>query len=539
MYDMNFISEKTIKNINFDFILNEIKPITEYGNNIKKITVPYTKGQEKRLLEELEKVNTFIKLENKRKFIEIFKHIKNITKVIENVKNDLVLDDVELFEIKNFLILLKKIKTILKQSSITYDDLSIIPLTHVYELLDPCNEKVNTFYIYDDYSINLKEIRYNIKQTEKKINYLKKEIKNELENKYSVKFNFRNEITVNKIDKDRIEKLLSEKRIRISRENYITYVLTINNSEVIDDYEKKLEKLKLEEKEEEYNIRQEISREIKNNYDDFQHNFNSIGRIDYIIAKANYAIKTNSTMPQISNDLEFIIKEGRNLKLEKALKDKDKEYTPIDVSLNKNVICITGANMGGKTVSLRMIGQIAACVSYGMFVPCNYAKVCLFEHIYISVGDEQSIEKGLSSFGAEIVNLKEAIDNSNKRSLILIDELAGGTNPKEGYAITKAVVNYLKKRNCITIITTHYDNVVDNEIQNLQVAGLKLPKGDIINNFNEISKYMDYRLIEVKNEGTVPKDALNIATIVGIKDEIIKEAEKYLIYHSELPNASL
>lgn len=72
----------------------------------------------------------------------------------------------------------------------------------------------------------------------------------------------------------------------------------------------------------------------------------------------------------------------------------------------------------------------------------------------------------------------------------------------------------------------------------MQVAGLKLPKGDIINNFNEISKYMDYRLIEVKNEGTVPKDALNIATIVGIKDEIIKEAEKYLICHSELSNAS-
>lgn len=62
--------------------------------------------------------------------------------------------------------------------------------------------------------------------------------------------------------------------------------MTINNSEIIDDYEKKLEKLKLEEKEEEYNIRQEISREIKNNYDDFHYNFNSIGRIDYIIAKA-------------------------------------------------------------------------------------------------------------------------------------------------------------------------------------------------------------------------------------------------------------
>ena len=78
--------------------------------------------------------------------------------------------------------------------------------------------------------------------------------------------------------------------------------------------------------------------------------------------------------------------------------------------------------MGGKTVTLRMIGQIAAMASFGMFVPCQYASLCLFEHIFISAGDEQSIDKGLSTFGAEIVGLKEAIKSSGTRSLILIDE---------------------------------------------------------------------------------------------------------------------
>jgi len=158
-----------------------------------------------------------------------------------------------------------------------------------------------------------------------------------------------------------------------------------------------------------------------------------------------------------------------------------------------------------------MIGQIAAMASLGMFVPCEYARLCLFERIFISAGDNQSIEKGLSTFGAEIVNLKEAIKSSDLRCLILIDELAGGTNPKEGYAITKAVVNYLKKKNCITVLTTHYDNVAnDDEVQNLQVAGLVLPGWtDLfkINNIDEISKYMDYRLIEVKYKKDIPKDS--------------------------------
>jgi DNA mismatch repair protein MutS2 len=180
-----------------------------------------------------------------------------------------------------------------------------------------------------------------------------------------------------------------------------------------------------------------------------------------------------------------------------------------------------------------MIGQIASTASYGMFVPCEYAKLCLFEHIHISVGDDQSIEKGLSTFGAEIMNLKEALENSKERCLILIDELAGGTNPKEGYAITKAVVNYLKNKDCITILTTHYDNVAnDHEVQNLQVAGLNFPSwndGEMkISNIDQISKYMDYRLIEVKNENFIPKDALKIAKMAGIQDVIIEDAENYL-----------
>ncbi|HBV67098.1 MAG TPA: hypothetical protein DEF04_02130 [Clostridiales bacterium] len=251
-----------------------------------------------------------------------------------------------------------------------------------------------------------------------------------------------------------------------------------------------------------------------------------------MIARANYAQKTNSVEPEIIENLEITVKSGRNLKLEKSLKEKHKTYVPVDLSLRKNAVCITGANMGGKTVSLRMIGQIAALAAYGMFIPCEYARLCLFDHIFISVGDDQSIEKGLSTFGAEIVNLKEALDYSEKRCLILIDELAGGTNPKEGYAITKAVVNYLKKKNCITVLTTHYDNVAnDEDVQNLQVAGLVLPgEADLfkINNIDQIAKYMDYRLIEVKYQKDIPKDAIKIAKMAGIYEEIIIDAERYI-----------
>ena len=524
----NFMTENTIKNINFDYIFDEVKPITEYGIKKKQEAKPFARGQEADLRNEFSKMKTFIESEKRRAVIDVLKHVKNIYETLDRAKNDQVLDEVELFEIKNFLIQTERLNKLLM--TLSMDDLKLSPIPQLTQLLDPAHEGLNTFYIYDEYSEELKGIRNEKKQTEKDIYLLRKKIKEQVEKRYNIKFNLKGETTISKAEKEKIDALSKDSNLRISGENYLSIIFKIKNSEEADRFEQKLESLKKEEEEEEFRIRQSISQEIKGYYDVIMNNINVIGETDYIIAKANYGQKTRSVEPEIISELEVSVKSGRNLKLENTLKEKHKEYIPVDLNLRKNVICITGANMGGKTVSLRMIGQIAAMAAYGMFVPCEYARLCLFDHIFISVGDDQSIEKGLSTFGAEIVNLKEALDYSDERCLILIDELAGGTNPKEGYAITKAVVNYLINKSCITVLTTHYDNVANDEnVQNLQVAGLMLPDEAYllkINNIDQISKYMDYRLIEVKYKKDIPKDAIKIAKMAGIKQEIIKEAEK-------------
>lgn len=527
----SFMTENTIKNINFDYIFNEVRTITEYGIRRKQDAVPFKRGQEADLRSEFNKIRAFIESEKRRDIIDVLKHIKNIYETLERAKNNQVLDEVELFEIKNFLIQTERLDKVLK--TLRIDDLKLTSIPELIELLDPAHEKLNTFYIYDEYSEKLKSIRNEKKQTEKDISVLKKEIKERSEKKYNIKFNLKDEATISKSEKEKTEELLKDGNLRVSGENYLSIIFKIKNSEEIDQLEKNLEYLKSAEEEEEFRIRQGISGEIKGYYDLIINNIKIIGKTDYLIARANYAQKTHSSEPEIISELRIDINAGRNLKLETALKEKHREYIPVDVSLRKNVICITGANMGGKTVSLRMIGQIAALASYGMFVPCEYARICLFDHIFISVGDDQSVEKGLSTFGAEIVNLKEALDYSETRCLILVDELAGGTNPKEGYAITKAVVNYLKKKNCITVLTTHYDNIAnDDDVQNLQVAGLSLPgEADLfkINNIDQISKYMDYRLIEVKYKKDIPKDAIKIAKMAGIREEIILDAERTIL----------
>lgn len=527
----DFITESCKKNINFDYIFDEIKPITKYGQIIKETTSPFLPGQENELIVELKKVEAFLLMQNRKDLIYILKEIRYIQETLQRAKNNVVLDEIELFEVKKFIIYSEKLEKSLRGTLISiYEDLEIKLLPNLQDALDPAHQRLITFYVYDEYTEELKKIRYFKKQVEQNIRTLQKNLKARIEEEYNVKFNLRDEITINKSQSEKIEQLQKDSNLRVSGENYLSIILKLKSNDYIDKFEKELEELKKREDDEEYKIRESLSKLIKSSYDDLVQNAEKIGKIDYLIAKANYAQGTNSVFPQITKELLIDIENGRNLKLENTLKNKNREYTPISVLFNKNVVCITGANMGGKTVSLRMIGQIITAVAYGMFVPCERAKVCLFNHIHISVGDDQSIEKGLSTFGAEIINLKKALENSNERSLILIDELAGGTNPKEGYAITKSVVGYLKKKDCLSILTTHYDNIAnDKDIQNFQVSGLKLPEGiNQFSNIDEISKYMDYSLVEIKQGSQVPKDAINIAKIAGIPDEIITQAIKLI-----------
>lgn len=526
-----FISDNCKKNINFDFILDQIKPITKYGQICKKNSKPFRYGQEQELQIEFDKLEAFLNTDKRRETIDILKEIRYINETLHRAKSAVVLDEVELFEVKKLLIYIEKLEKILKSTHIhKYHDLNVQAITRLSSLLDPGNQRVMSFYLYAEYSDELKKIRDEIKTVEVKIGKIKKELIKSIEQKYEIKLNTREEVTINKNLESKIIELNQEAMLRISGENYLSLIYKLKNNQELDELETELEKLKLRENEEEFKIRKSLTEQIAKAYDEIIENTEKIARLDYLIAKANCAQKLMLVRPEINKELLIDIKNGRNLKLEDTLKQKRKEYTSISLKLNKKLICITGANMGGKTVSLRMIGQIAATAAYGMFVPCESARICLFEHIHISVGDEQSIEKGLSTFGAEIVNLKEALEDADKRSLILIDELAGGTNPKEGFAITKAVVEYLKSSNSMAILTTHYDNIAqDDDIQNFQVKGLKLPEHfTSFSSIEEISKYMDYSLIEVKEQNFVPKDAISIAKMAGIPQEIIQRATELI-----------
>lgn len=534
---MNLLADKQVYEIlNMEVLLDKINPLSPYGMKEKREMRSYRPGDEEALEREYDLMDYLEKYYTSKKLFSVLTHVKEISESIYRAEKGEVLTTVELFEVKNFSMLVEKTRSILKDDC-PFVEIRAESLEDIVRLLDPGEEGLHTFYIYDSYSEKLKSIRKEKNNLNRKIKEIKTEIKNSLKNDYNVRINLKGDISLNKTEAELIEKMDEDSRIYPSSESGTGIVYSIKNTAEIDEMILEMNNLKVLEEEEEYSIMARLSDEIGECSERFYIDFKAIGKIDLVLAKLREAKVTSSIRPKIIKGHKIIINEGRHLKTEEALTRNGKAYVPVSVNLDRPATCITGANMGGKTVSLKMIGLVAAAAALGLHVPCKDCTIGLSENIFISIGDEQSVEKGLSTFGAEICNIKRALERADERCLILIDELAGGTNPVEGYAITKSIIGYLADKNSISVVTTHFDGAAGDKVQKLQVAGLKdTDMEDIRKNLTEnpekgmdiIGENMDYRLISADSISQVPRDAINIAELMGLQEEVIDSANEIL-----------
>ena len=213
-----------------------------------------------------------------------------------------------------------------------------------------------------------------------------------------------------------------------------------------------LRSLHIDEKEEVERILGELSRRVGFMAAELLVDIATLEEIDCIYARAEYSYKLSCVMPQINEKGEIDIQMGRHPLIDR------KKVVPVSIALGDSYrfLLISGPNTGGKTVTLKMVGLFCLMAMCGLFVPAKKAILSTFEEIYCDVGDLQSIEESLSTFSSHITNIIHIVENANKRSLVLIDELGGGTDPDEGQALAKAIVSHLLNSGCTGIVTTHY-----------------------------------------------------------------------------------
>jgi DNA mismatch repair protein MutS2 len=483
--EIRFLDSEQREQIGFSFIIDSLEIMTALGLEEKRNITPFKDKEE--LAQELNNLEMLIGSigSEKRALGEIervFCRTRDIRSTINRLENLVTLDDVELYEIKCFSLLVEELMNAYERLSLNINTIKFTSLIEAANILDPENKKLATFYIYDSYSESLRNIR---------------------------------------IEKRRLEEL----------------VFRETNSEKQSLLKSKRLDIVVLEEEEELKIRKKLTMELSSYALAIKENINSLGKLDFLIAKAKLALKYKAVRPVILAEMSISFKDMFNPEIAEILSRKNKEFTPVSIELGPGTTVITGANMGGKSVTLKSLVLNLLIAQCGFYVFAKEGGLPLLDFICFIADDMQSVSQGLNSFGSEIIRLKQAVEEvKHLNGFMALDEFARGTNPKEGFYLVKSLCKYLNIYKSISLVSTHYDGVVDEDMVHYQVTGLKninfnslKYKIDLnkMNSIDILQEHMDYRLEKVTKEQQVPKDALNISILLGLQEEIIDIARQY------------
>ena len=369
-------------------------------------------------------------------------NLKDINHTISRLATSVVVDDIELYEVKSLALLSADVKNILEKISL--DKIIKIPnLDDVVKILDPDGLRIATFYIYDSYSEELASLRKKLKEKD------------------------------------------------VYQEDIYNEVMCIEDE-----------------------IRAELSSKLRPYSEAMTSALNALADVDINIAKSLQMKELGLCFPTISSDNISSYKGIFHPEVKSILEKEKREYQKVDIDFGLKPLIIMGSNMGGKTIVLKTLAMCQYLLQFGFGIPATSADMMIYDEIFCLTTDDQSINKGLSSFAAEMKNIDTVIKSSqqDKKILALIDEPARTTNPTEGTALVSSLVKLLQDRAMSLVIVTHY-NIKTYNNKCLRVKGL-------------IDGKMNYELVET-HEGEVPHEALNIAETLGIDSQWIEMAKEF------------
>ncbi len=417
-------------------------------------------------LEQVEKMVRVVRDSRNQVILERLKvklsQVKDIRGTVKRLREPVILDDLELFELKNLAFVAEDIREIIKD----YPVVDIPCLGNLVDLLDPEQNRIPHFYIYDSYSEKLSALRAEIKQKKREGRE-----EREIENLYFQSLE----------EEDRVRAELTL-HIRMLREEIAETLRAVAYLDILLAKAIQVENMGL--------ILPEVKDGKKNERLSFQKLFH----------------------PQLR---DILLQEGR-------------KFQPVDVVLERGVTLLTGANMAGKSVLLKSIALAQGLAQFGFYVPAERAEIVPVSDILTCMGDGQDELSGLSSFAAEMLCVNEILlrVKRGEKVLVLIDELARTTNPTEGRAIVNGVIEFLAAYQIRALVTTHYGGIIA-PCRKLRVRGFREEKIQGKLTLQNITDYIDYSLLEDAS-GEVSQEAIRIAEIIGVSRELTDNAKKFL-----------
>lgn len=279
----------------------------------------------------------------------------------------------------------------------------------------------------------------------------------------------------------------------------------------------RIRELESEERKEIIRILTSFSNSIRPYIPEILESYEFLGEIDFIRSKAYFALECKAIRPTVINKQLLNWDTAVHPLLARALAKQNKKVVPLDIKLDQKdrILIISGPNAGGKSVCLKTVGLLQYMIQNGLLIPLREnSEVGMFSSIFMDIGDEQSIEDDLSTYSSHLTNMKAMVKNCNEKSLLLIDEFGGGTEPQIGGAIAEALLKRFNEQKAFGVITTHYQN-----LKHFAEDHEGIVNGAMLYDRHQMQALFQ---LEIGNPGS--SFAVEIARKIGLPEEIIQDA---------------
>ncbi len=287
--------------------------------------------------------------------------------------------------------------------------------------------------------------------------------------------------------------------------------------EVVVEANNRVRELEASERREIIRILTEFTDTVRPLVGDILQSYEFMADIDFIRAKALFADEVKGIKPQIMPEPLVDWAQAVHPLLYLSLQRQGKEVIPLDITLTeeKRILIISGPNAGGKSVCLKTVGLLQYMLQCGLLIPLHESsRAGIFSGIFIDIGDEQSIENDLSTYSSHLTNMKYFVRHADEKTIILIDEFGGGTEPQIGGAIAEALLERFNHSRCFGVITTHY--------QNLKHFAEDTP--GVVNGAMLYDRHLMQPLFRLSIGNPGSSFAVEIARKIGLPEDVIADA---------------
>lgn len=328
----------------------------------------------------------------------------------------------------------------------------------------------------------------------------------------------------------------SKRRLRgiVHDESATGKTLYVEPAEVVEA-NNRIRELEGEERQEIIRILSSIANLIRPDIDNLLESYDFLGEIDFLRAKVRFAHEIDGIVPRLSEQNITDWVQARHPLLYLRYKQLDRTVVPLDILLDhkkQRIVLISGPNAGGKSVCLETLGLVQYMLQHGLPVPMkDNSEVAVFDHIFIDIGDEQSIDNDLSTYSSHLQNMKFMLRNAHgyRRAhgeftgsggtLVLVDEFGSGTEPQIGGAIAQAILSKLNEQQVNGVITTHFTNLklFADETPGIVNGAMLYDRGEMRPLFRlEVGRPGSSFALEIAHKIGLPRDVIdNAKEIVG------------------------